>query len=287
MSRPHVSPFTLVRPRWRAGARRSIAPIAALACTHICLAQSLMEPEAPVATPVFRLSAPANAASPGGNATQKPAASTPSDGRQEVSAGAKVEPSGQAPNASRGQSNYSLFAVVPPVPKTWAKHDLVEIIINESSVQSLQHTQDLQKTYDAKAQLDKFPSLSDLFTQLTLREGIGTIKPGLGVTSDNNFKGDAKLNRKDQITAKITATVIDVKPNGTLVLEAKESITTDREISTMVLSGVCRSDDITKSNTLQSSQLANLTIRIEHEGDVKDASEKGLIPRIIDEIFNF
>ncbi|MBY0262134.1 MAG: flagellar basal body L-ring protein FlgH, partial [Phycisphaerales bacterium] len=61
----------------------------------------------------------------------------------------------------------------------------------------------------------------------------------------------------------------------------------DREITTMVLSGTARQEDITKNNTLQSGQLAGLNIKIEHSGDVKDTAEKGLIPRVLETIFNF
>lgn len=185
------------------------------------------------------------------------------------------------------QASFSLFAVVTPRPKSWAKHDLVEIIINESSLQKFEQTQDLKKDSKLSAELEKFPSIRDLLRNATLSEGIGAVKPGVGVTAESEFKGEGKFNRKDQVQARITATVIDIKPNGTLVLEARESIQSDREISTMVISGTCRSEDITRTNTIQSSQLANMNLRIEHEGDVKDTSEKGLIPRVFDAIFNF
>lgn len=69
--------------------------------------------------------------------------------------------------------------------------------------------------------------------------------------------------------------MIDVKPNGNLVVEARESRTSDKEVTTMVLSGTCRAEDITKNNTIQSAQLADLTVRIEHEGNVKESGEKG------------
>lgn len=218
-----------------------------------------------------------------------PAAATPAsaDGSQPATP-APQQPanSGNMPQAS-ATASYSLFAVVTPRPKAWAKHDLVEIIINESNLQKFEQTQDLKKNSTLKGELTKFPSLRDLITEAALNEGIGATKPGFGVSGDSKFKGEGKFNRKDQITARITATVLDVKPNGTLVLEARETVQSDREISTMVISGTCRSEDITRTNTVQSSQLANLNLRIEHEGDVKDTSEKGLIPRVIDTIFNF
>lgn len=181
----------------------------------------------------------------------------------------------------------SLFAVVPPKPRTFAKHDLVEIIINESSVQKLEQKLETDKQYNLAAELSRFPSLRHLL-EAQLREGDSTGLPvGVGGKANSKFKGDGEFERKDSLTARLTAKVLDVKPNGTLVLEAREHTSRNDESATMVLSGICRSEDITRQNTIQSSQLAELNIRIEQEGEINDAGKKGLIPRVLDAIFNF
>jgi flagellar L-ring protein precursor FlgH len=181
----------------------------------------------------------------------------------------------------------SLFAVTPPEPRKWAKHDIVEVIVNRSSVEKFEQTLDTKKDYDLSAELREFPSVRNLL-EMQLRNGDSTGLPvGVDVTAGNKFKGDGEYERKDQITTRLSAIVVDVKPNGTLVLEARDSHQSGEEVTTMVLSGVCRSEDITKNNTIQSSQLANFLMRIEHEGQVKKAGEKGFIPRILEAIFNF
>lgn len=228
--------------------------------------------------------APTSPAAPG-NVTpaeqSTPAAPVPAGAGPAQNAATTPNPAGPA------LEGLSMFAVNPPPPRRYAKHDLVEVIVNESSVQKFAQTYDNKKDYNLAAELSKFPSLKSLFEDATLENGIGTVKPGIGVTNSNKHKGEGKFNRNDQVTARISATVVDVKPNDTLVLEARESIQSDREITTMVLSGTARQEDITKNNTLQSGQLAGLNIKIEHSGDVKDTAEKGLIPRVLETIFNF
>ncbi len=233
--------------------------------------------QAPQVRPIAALPAPE---------TAQPPAQLPTPPAQQAGNGPAVA---AAPlgNATEQLDGVSLFVVAAPPPKKYAKHDLVEVIVNESSMQNLAQVVDTKKDYNLTAELSKFPSFNALLDELTLREGIGAVKPGLGVKSGNKFKGDSKFNRKDQVTAKITATVVDVKPNGTLVLEARESIQTDKEVTTMVLSGTCREEDITRNNTVQSSQLAGLDMKIEHTGDVKDNAVKGVIPRLLETIFNF
>lgn len=180
-----------------------------------------------------------------------------------------------------------MISVTPPEPRKWAKHDIVEVIVNRSSFEKFEQTLDLKKDYNMMAELRKFPSVRNLL-ELQLRNGDSTGLPvGVDAVSGNKFKGDGEYERKDQITTRMAAIVVDVKPNGTLVLEARDSQQSDEETKTMVLSGVCRQEDITKSNTIQSSQLANFLLRIEHEGQVKKAGEKGIIPRILEAIFNF
>lgn len=241
---------------------------------------------------VFPPQAPPSGDQPGQQSPQQPTPAYPPDASTAPITSPAIVPTAQSPRneanpAAAQLEGVSLFVVVPPAPPKFSKHDLVEIIVNESSVQKFSQKSDLKKDYDLSAELKKFPSLAALITDLELREGIGSPTPQLGVSSKNKFKGEGKLDRTDQVTAKLTAVVVDVKPNGNLVLEARESIQSDREIKTMVLAGTCRAQDITRNNTIQSSQLAGLTIKIEQEGDVKDASEKGLIPRVLESIFNF
>jgi flagellar L-ring protein precursor FlgH len=181
----------------------------------------------------------------------------------------------------------SLFAVVPPKPKTYAKHDLIEIIINETSAAKMEQTLDTKKDYNFDGALTDFPSIQSLL-EFQLNNGDSTSLPvKFGVGSKNKFKGDGEFERKDNLTARVTATVIDVKPNGTLVLEARKSRQQNEETYTLVLAGVCRGEDITKQNTIQSSQLADLDVKIESEGQVDKAGKKGFIPRIFEAIFNF
>ncbi len=194
---------------------------------------------------------------------------------------------GTAPAAdSAALSGVSLFAVTPPPPKTFAKNDLIEIVINESSLQKHEQSLDTKKDYSIEAELARFPSLRNLL-ELQLRNGDSQATANLDVSSKNEFKGDGQYERKDRFTARITATVLEVKPNGTLVLEAKKEFTSNSEETVLVLSGVCRPEDITTQNTIQSTQLANLSMTVRNSGEVKDASKKGFVPRVLDTIFNF
>jgi len=194
-----------------------------------------------------------------------------SDGRQDVKA------------PLRGMS---LFLVEAPPPKTFAVHDLITIIINETSKQSSQQKLDTKTDASLKGGLSKFPSLSKLL-EAELTNGGNSPIAEVDVGGSEKFKGDAKYERNDRFTDKVTAEVIDVKPNGVLVLEARRTIGRDKEIQTIVLCGMCRREDVTNANSILSSQLADLTMRVENEGKLRDSNEPGWISRLLGTIFDF
>ena len=56
---------------------------------------------------------------------------------------------------------------------------------------------------------------------------------------------------------------------------------------TLVLTGTCRKEDITLDNTILSTQIYDLFLRKQTAGEMKKASEKGVLTKILDTIFNF
>jgi flagellar L-ring protein precursor FlgH len=78
-----------------------------------------------------------------------------------------------------------------------------------------------------------------------------------------------------------------VKPNGTLVLQGRKKITTDDEYQQFLITGIARAEDVTADNTVLSTQLADFNLRKTHKGAVRNATKKGLIPKLLDVINPF
>lgn len=187
---------------------------------------------------------------------------------------------------SESLTGYSMFVITPPPPKRLEMHDLVTIIVNETSRAERSQTLETEKEYTADARLTRFPSLADLI-EARLEAGDANAVDLLDIEATQEFSGEGDYERSDRLTARIQAEVIDIKPNGVLVLEARSMIQTDEEVQVFVLSGNCRSEDITEQNTVQSSQLHNLNIVTQNEGEVRKTSKKGIIPRALEAMFAF
>jgi len=120
-----------------------------------------------------------------------------------------------------------------------------------------------------------------------LAPAVGPVAPNINLTGSRNFKGEATVDRTDSVIMRVTAKVIDVKPNGTLVLEARKKIKNDEEEQTLVCSGICRVEDLTPDNTVLSTQLYDLDFTKTNKGQVQTTTRTGLVHKLLDFINPF
>lgn len=190
------------------------------------------------------------------------------------------------PVESENLKGYSLTLVEPPEQRQFRVHDTIQILIQEQSRQSSSAKLDTKTDASMEAAINELPDLVKLL-QLRLESGDRTNLAGVDAEAKRDFKGDGKYERTEGMSDRIQAVVIDVKPNGTLVLEARRSITKDDQTQTVVVSGIARQEDITTGNTVLSSQLAELTVKVESNGDVDEAAKKGWLTNLFETVFNF
>ena len=74
---------------------------------------------------------------------------------------------------------------------------------------------------------------------------------------------------------------------GAIVPDDPDSDVSDQETLELVLTGTCRKEDVRSDNTVLSTQLYDLHLVKKHTGDVRRATRKGLLGRILETIFSF
>lgn len=182
----------------------------------------------------------------------------------------------------------SLAAVRLPEPHRFAIHDLITIVIRESTESDSKSNLNTKKEENINGEISAFPNLnlSDLL-QFKLKGGDLTNGPKVNITGSKDFKGDGEAKRSDTFTSRVTGQIIDVKPNGTLVIEARKFIQTDKETLEMVLTGTCRKEDVAADNTVLSTQLYDLHLSKNHKGEIKSGTNKGWLTKLFEGIFAF
>ena len=92
---------------------------------------------------------------------------------------------------------------------------------------------------------------------------------------DSQYKTEADISANDALTFRIAAKVVDIQPNGNLVLEARSEVQHDDEVWEQSLTGVVRRQSIGPDRTVRSDDVAERRIRIRKKGFIKDGVERG------------
>jgi flagellar L-ring protein FlgH len=115
----------------------------------------------------------------------------------------------------------------------------------------------------------------------------GTLAPKVSASTQNNFSGLGSTDRQGSLIATITARVVDVLPNGNLLIESRKDITVNREKQVLLLRGVIRPEDIATDNTILSNYVANAEMIYTGDGVVSDKQGQGWLVRFFDWVWPF
>ncbi|HTB84462.1 MAG TPA: flagellar basal body L-ring protein FlgH [Candidatus Sulfotelmatobacter sp.] len=156
--------------------------------------------------------------------------------------------------------------------------DIVTIVVQENSSANKNNETKTEKSSSLTAAIKTFLYGAGAGTSALLSRG-GQM-PALEYSSDLKHDGSGAINNSESIVAQVAAKVIDVLPNGNLMIEGKRETAFSNEHQTIVLHGVIRTEDITSANTILSYNIADATVQITGKGTVSNATNKGWFTRI-------
>jgi flagellar L-ring protein precursor FlgH len=161
--------------------------------------------------------------------------------------------------------------------------DLLTIVVQENTTASKDNATSTSKKASMDAAITAFlysPAASGLLTK-------GGTLPALKYNSANNFDGGGTIKNSEQIVAQVTVRVIDVLPNGNLIIEGARETSFSGEKQNIVLRGIVRPDDVAANNTVFSYNVADAKIQIIGKGAITDSQRKGWFTKIWDKISPF
>ena len=103
----------------------------------------------------------------------------------------------------------------------------------------------------------------------------------------NGFDGSGETSRDETMTASITARVMEVAPNGNLLIRGSRQIRVNNENQYITLTGLIRPVDISPDNTVLSSFVADAHIEYAGRGAVSDKQQPGWLMRAVDFVWPF
>jgi len=108
---------------------------------------------------------------------------------------------------------------------------------------------------------------------------IGTEAIQLGVDSSNDFSGDAQASQSNSLQGSISVTVVEVLPNQNLIIRGEKWLTLNNGDEYIRLTGVIRPADVTPTNEIQSTKIANARIQYSGTGSFAKSQEKGWLTK--------
>jgi flagellar L-ring protein precursor FlgH len=102
---------------------------------------------------------------------------------------------------------------------------------------------------------------------------------GVDLSSGQEFSGQGKSNQSNRLSGSITVTVASVLPGGNLFVQGEKWIKINQGDEYIRVRGIIRPTDITRNNTVLSTQVADARISYGGTGTLAQANSAGWLTR--------
>lgn len=162
--------------------------------------------------------------------------------------------------AGLAAQNLYMKALNPPAPiddlRAARVGDILAILISETH--KVKNEDKVNRTNESTLawRLEQYTLSSDTFNEL----------PAIDSRTEKEMVGEARQEKDSSLSARVSVVVIDVQPNGNMVVAGTRIVQIDDETKTLKISGLVRPLDVTPANTVTSSQVADARVSLTGEG---------------------
>ena len=188
-----------------------------------------------------------------------------------------------APTQTMVRDHSFIYIDAPPAPSLIKVHDILTIEVDEKAEVIINSRFNRQRNGSFKMELKDFVRLASGPRLLTASDNT----PAIDSTLSNRLQTIGQGSDSEGITYKIAATVVDVLPNGTIVLEARKSIRTNQDLFEYRLTGRVDRGKIKPDRTARTEDIAELQIERLQRGKIFDSTKVNWGTRILDSLSPF
>lgn len=145
--------------------------------------------------------------------------------------------------------------------------DIITVTLREST----QATKSAASTRSKDSQVDLNPIIGLGGSAVN----IGSQSIQLGLDSSKDFSGDSSANQSNNLFGSISVTVVQVLPNQNLLVRGEKWLTLNNGDEYIRLTGVVRPADVSPSNEITSTKIANARIQYSGTGDFTSTQREG------------
>jgi len=157
--------------------------------------------------------------------------------------------------------------------------DILTVIIDINDKAQLQNTTSRSRSAGENVAIAELLGLPNLLE--TEIFGDGNLDPAVVMTSSSTNDGTGTVRRNETVMLRIAATVVEVLPNGHLVVRGTQEVRVNYELRDLQVAGIIRPEDISRQNTISYDKMAGARILYGGRGQIADVQQ----PRYGQQIF--
>lgn len=155
--------------------------------------------------------------------------------------------------------------------------DILTIVVAETQRVSNNDKTERKADTSLAARLEAYTLSNDTFKTNVL--------PSFDARSERETLGESRQQRDSSMQLRFAVMVVDVMPNGNLVIAGMRQTMVDDEVKTLRVSGVVRRLDVTAQNTVESQNVADAKISVQGEGSSTRHNTKGPVGTMFETLF--
>jgi len=107
------------------------------------------------------------------------------------------------------------------------------------------------------------------------------------MNSSSTFRGQGSVARKERLTLRIAATVVEELPNGVLKIEGQQEVRVNFEMRELIVTGYVRPTDISRQNEITYDKIAGARIAYGGRGQITDMQQPTYGQQVADIVMPF
>lgn len=105
--------------------------------------------------------------------------------------------------------------------------------------------------------------------------------------SSSSYKGNGTVARKEKLTLRVAATILDRLPNGVLRIQGSQEVRVNFEVRELVVTGFVRPEDVSRQNEVTYDKIAGARISYGGRGQISDVQQPRIGQQVADILLPF
>jgi flagellar L-ring protein precursor FlgH len=158
-------------------------------------------------------------------------------------------------------------------------HDLISVVVSESLAASTDGTVKNSRASNASS------AISGLIGTLHAGNALQNL---VNQTSSSGLNAQGTSATNSSLSTTFGGQVIEVLPNGTLVIEAARQVEFSQQTQTIILRGLVRPEDISQQNQVLSTAISSLELEVRGKGIINDYTHRqNILVRLLQKVLIF